>query len=106
MKLPGIFTKALEETLLGWLVFSFVIPAFALWSGISGLIHGEINVRGADVSGLSARLYAAGFISVGVGMLAQSRHNDGGSSFHAVRLLAGVSLGLLFIIAGTICLFI
>lgn len=106
MKRSGVFSKALEKTLVGWLVFSFVLPAIAIWSGFHGLVDGEVNIRGADVSGLPARLYGAGFISFGIGALAQPRSDEPNSSFHAIRILAGSILALLLVIAASIGLFL
>lgn len=81
--------------------FAFILPGVALWNGGSGLAHGEINIRGADVTGLSARLYALGMICFGIGSLALPRFHKEYSTLQATRLLGGM---ILFLLAGTIAL--
>ena len=106
MKRLKAFTKPLESTVIGWLVFAFLLPCLALWNGIGGLATGEINIRGADVVGLPARLYGAGMICFGIGTLALPRFHGDDSTFHSTRVLAGGLLFVIFLLAGTISLFV
>jgi len=102
MKRPSIFDKPLGSTLIGWLIFAFLLPGIALWNGIGGLIAGEISIRGAEVLGMPARLYALGMIFFGLGTLAVPRFHEEYSTFHATRLLAGGVLFAVLIVAGSI----
>jgi hypothetical protein len=85
------------------------MPLAIIVVGLKALITGQMNVRGADVSGLSAYLYGSAFVVLGVALFAQPsttafRKGDV-SRFSLMRLWIGIGLFALLIIAATVSLF-
>ena len=106
MTLPKIFTQALEETLIGWLIFSILLPLAALWGGMNGLMNGSINIRGANVDDLAAKICSASWIAYGLGTLAIPRKQGSLSNFNTYRIVIGLTAFVLLLLLGTVFLFL
>lgn len=97
-----ILTLDLTDSGLGWLIVSILLPCTSLWIGLNGIFEREIDVKKAEVYGITAALYGCAFVSFGLGSLLIPRPSNSFSPFQFARLLLSLIIAAGFTVAGAI----